>query len=161
MVYIYFNYQSKETQTAIQIVKTIIKQLVSGIEIPEELDSLYKTSFQENTIPGMKELIPLLQSCSNRFSSKYAIFDALDECCDTHKEGILDLFVNLQILGYRLLISGRPPLDASRFSNVSTLEIRATDHDIETYILKKLEERDVRTKIKIGCLELVKGVDGM
>jgi len=161
VVYIYFNYQSKDTQTGVQIARTILKQLISGVEIPEELESLYQKSTQETTNPGMKELMSLLQSCSRRFSSRYAVFDALDECSDTHKEEILDLFVNLQKFGYKLLISGRPPLDAGCFSNVSTIEIRATDHDIETYIMKKLEERDVRPKVKTGCLELVKGVGGM
>ena len=161
MVYIYFNYQSKETQTAVQIARTIVKQLISGVGIPEELESLYKKSTEENTTPGMKEIIPVLELCSRRFSSRYAVFDALDECSDTHKEEILDLFVNLQKFGYKLLISGRPPLDACRLSNVSTIEIRATDQDIETYIMKKLEEREVRPKVRARCLELVKGVGGM
>ena len=146
MVYIYFNYQLKETQTAVQIARTILKQLISDVEIPDELLSLYKKSTEKNTEPGMGELIPLVQSCSRRFSSRYAVFDALDECSDTHKEEILDLFVNLQKFGYKLLISGRPPLDACRFSNVSTTEIKATDHDIETYIMKKLEEQQCPSK---------------
>jgi hypothetical protein len=161
VVYIYFNYQSKDSQTAVQITRTIIKQLVSGLEIPEELESLYTKFTRETTNPGMEELISVLRSCSQRFSSTYAVFDALDECGDRHKEEILDLFVDLQKLGYKLLVSGRPPLDASQLSNVSTFEIRATDYDVEMYIKTKLDKHNVRPKVRTKCLELVKGVSGM
>jgi hypothetical protein len=163
VVYIYFNYQSKDSQTAVQITKTIIKQLVSGLEIPEELESFYKNFTEKTTNPRMEELISVLGPCSRRFSSIYAVFDALDECDDRYKEEILGLFVNLQKRGYKLLISGRPPLDtcACRLNNVSTLEIRATHYDVEMYIKTKLEERDVRPKVRTKCLELVEGVGGM
>jgi hypothetical protein len=161
VVYIYFNYQSKDSHTADQIIRTIIKQLVSGLEIPEELQSFYKKFTRETTNPGMQNLMSILGSCSRRFSSTYAIFDALDECDDSHKEEILNLFEGLQKLGYKLLISGRPPLDICRLSNVSTLEIRAIDSDVELYIKTKLEERGARPKVSSKCLELVKGVNGM
>ena len=163
MVYIYFNYQSKDSQTAVQITRTIIKQLVSGLDIPEELESLYKKFTKKTTDPGMEELISVLGSCSRRFSSTYAVFDALDECGDRHKEEILSLFVNLQKVGYKLLISGRPPLDtcACRLNNVSTLKIQASDYDVEMYIETKLEERKVLPKVRSKCLELVKGIGGM
>jgi len=161
VVYLYFNYQSKDTQTAIQIARTLLKQLISGVEIPEGVKSLYKKSVEANKDPVMEELISLLQSCSRIFSYRYAVFDALDECCDTQKEDILDLFINLQKLDYKLLISGRPPLDSCHFRNVSTIKILATDHDIETYITRQLEKRGVRPMVRTGCLELIKGVDGM
>jgi hypothetical protein len=164
VVYFYFNYQSKETQTAIQIIKIIIKQLISGVDIPENLESLYQKYTYESTTPAIRELLPVLESCSQPFSSRYAVFDALDECSNNHIDEILDLFVQLQKFGYRLLISGRPPMNAcqTRLSTVTTLEILATDNDIKLYITKKLQNHKVKLpQIKTRCLELVKEVDGM
>ena len=146
MVYFYFNYQSKETQTAIQIAKVIIKQLISGVDIPENLESLYNKCTQESTTVTIREFLPVLESCSQSFSSRYAVFDALDECSNNHKGEILDLFVELQTFGYRLLISGRPPMTAcqTHLSTVTMLEILATDNDIKLYITKKLQNQNVK-----------------
>jgi hypothetical protein len=72
------------------------------------------------------------------------------------------LFINLQNFGYKLLISGRPPLDARGLRGVSTIEIRATDQDVETYITKQLEgAEDIKPKVREKFIELVNGVDGM
>ena len=161
VVYYYFNYQSKDLHTAVQIARTILKQLISGVDIPEELESLYKKCIEESKNPDIEELVPILQSCSRKFSSRYAVYDALDECSDMHRSEILNLFGNLQKFGYKLLISGRSPLDPGHFSNVSAIEIRAMDQDIERYIMKNLDEHNARPKVRAGCLELVKVVDGM
>ena len=111
--------------------------------------------------PGMGGLIPVLESCSKKFSSKWAVIDAFDECNDNHKGDILDLFIKLQEFGYKLLISGRPPLEPRNLSNVSRLPIQATDEDIERYIIKELNRRNARPKVRTGCLELAKDVGGM
>ena len=142
--------------------RIILKQLISSQdEIPEELKTLYKSSIRESSEPGIKKLISALESCSRRFSSKYAVFDALDECSDTYKRDILDLFVNLQNVGYKLLISGRLLLEVSRLINVSTLEISPTGDDVERFIIKRLDERHARPKIRTKCLELIGGTGGM
>ena len=163
MVYIYFNYQSRDTQTPVQITRSIIKRLISGLAIPEELTSIYEKFIQEAKDPGMNELIQILELCSRRFSLRFAVFDALDESNDERRKEILDLFVNLQNFGYKLIISGRPPLTECylRLSNVGALEIRTTEKDIEAYIFEKLEHQKVHKKVQAGCLELVKGADGM
>ena len=41
---------------------------------------------------------------------------------------------------------------------MSTLDIQATDDDIKTYIMKQLEESEVRPKDRAVCFELVKDV---
>jgi hypothetical protein len=163
VVYIYFNYQSRDTQSAVQITRTIVKQLISGLEIPEELRSIYEQSLRKDLHLGMKELIPILELCSRRFSSRFAIFDALDECSDMHKNDILDLFVNLQEFGYKLLISGRPPLAECylSLSNACTLEIKAAEKDIKTYIIQKMKDKKAHEKVQPCCLELAKAAGGM
>ena len=111
----------------------------------------------------MKEFILILELCSRKFSSRFALFDALDECSDMHQKDILDLFVNLQKFGYKLLISGRPPLADcySTLSNVCTLEIKATETDVQTYINEKMKDKKVHKKVQPHCLELAKAADGM
>jgi hypothetical protein len=140
--------------------KTIIKQLVSGRDIPENLESLYKKNTQSTT-PDITELRPVLEACSRAFSPRYAIFDAFDECSETLKSEIVDLFIDLQKFGYKLLISGRPPMSAcrSRLSNISILEIMANEEDIKLYITQRLQSQHVSPRVRTGCLELVKKVD--
>ena len=163
VVYIYFNYQSRDTQSAIQITRSIIKQLISCVVIPEDLNSIYEKSIEQAKDPKIQELISILELCSRRFTTRFAVFDALDECSEQHKNEILDLFLDLQKFDYKLLISGRPTLADCHLSlsNVQALEIQATESDIEMYIIHRMKNKKVPKKVHDGCLELVKGANGM
>jgi hypothetical protein len=163
VVYFYFNYESKDSQTALHIKKTIIKQLVAGIDIPQSLESLYHKHISKSTTPDIAELRPVFEACSKPFPSRYAVFDAFDECSDGLKQEIVGLFVDLQKFGYRLLISGRPPMSMSSYqnqlSNVAILDITTKEEDIKVYIMQRLQSQDVSPRVRTGCLELVKDVD--
>ena len=74
----------KATFNPAQIARTIVKQLVSAVEIPEKLELFYKKFQEENPTKGMKEIITILDLCyEDSPSPSDTIFDTLDECCDT------------------------------------------------------------------------------
>ena len=112
----------------------------------------------------MKELIHLIDLCSRKFSSRYAVFDALDECRDACQMEVLRLFVHLQQSGYRLLISSRPHLHKflCQLNDAQTLEIHVNASDLENYITTRLsKEGNISDKFKDKCLGLINDVGGM
>ena len=167
VVYVYFDYKAERTQTTIDVVRSLLKQLLSQFDnLPPELEplyTLYGKSIRTSTRPDITICIRLLASCS-QISSIYAVFDAIDECSDVYQKEVLELFAHLQKSGYRLLISSRPHLYKllHQLSDTETLEICANEADLRNYITTRLnEEGNVSEKFKAKCLELINNVGGM
>ena len=76
---------------------------------------------------------------------------------------MLDLFYHLRVqLDYKLLVSGRHPLDAlQNHLTTTSSEIFANDFDIVMFINAKLEEARVVDPFRTKCLELVNSEGGM
>jgi hypothetical protein len=167
VVYVYFDYKAERTQTRIDIVRILLKQLLSQFDtVPPELESLY-TLYDESictsTNPDITTLTRFLTLCS-QISTIYAIFDAIDECSDVHQMEVLELFAHLQQSGYRLLISSRPHLHESlnQLSDRQSLEVCANESDLRNYIIARLiKEGIVSDKFKAKCLDLINDVGGM
>jgi hypothetical protein len=159
VVYVYFDYPSNRTQTGTNITASLLKQLLSQLEdIPLEIESYYNES--KHTRPSRDTLVRYLTLCSRKFSKLYAVFDAIDESSEVNQNEILTLFADLQKLGYKILVSGRP---GSAFSKLQcglthprVLEIRADDSDLKQYVLSRVKEGIIQKK----CLKLVERVDG-
>jgi len=163
VVYIYFDYNAQKIQTSVNILTNLIRQL-SQSDISPELEALYDQSMRDHIRPDENTFRQLLTSCSQKFSSVYAVFDALDECSESYQKEMLALFTHLQNSAYRLLISFRPHLYELRdkLESTQTLDVSAKDSDLRGYITTRLERKGNRSAhLKDRCTELAKNVDGM
>jgi hypothetical protein len=141
-------------QGAVNLARNV--QLLLNNDIPPDIEALYN----ENKQLGHATVFDLLTSCSQQFSTIYAVFNAVDESKETYHSELLDFFVHLQSLHCKILISGRPgsPLSGIRSKLQShTIEVRANEYDLETYVCSRVHEGRIQNK----CLKLIQKVDGM
>lgn len=163
-MYVYFDYKAQQTQTAIDVARILLKQLVSqSHNLPTDLEALYERSIRSHSNPDLTTFIQFLKTFSQDFPI-YAVFDAMDECVDDCHEPVLALLAELQNYGWRLLISCRPHLQSfqNEWKNIQLFEIMAEESDLENYILATLQkEKNSNVTLETKCLELAKGVQGM
>ncbi|KAI9148367.1 26S proteasome non-ATPase regulatory subunit [Paramyrothecium foliicola] len=121
LAYIYFTYKDAELQTPVNIIASILQQLIS--QSPADAHSLVNLHAQhvgENTRPSVGEIVSLLQDVFRRFSKVYVIVDALDECSDVD--------------------DARPLPDLEKLlDDAIHIEVEASPTDIENYLGQRLE----------------------
>jgi hypothetical protein len=158
IVSVYFDYNSQDTQNAVNLAKSLLNQLLSDpdIPVPEKIETLYNERKQlDKTI-----LFEVLASCSQQFSTVYTIFDAVDESKEAYHLELLDLFVHLQNLRYKIVISGRPGSPLNKIQSKldsKVIEIRANSNDLESYVCARVQEGLLRKL----CIKLIPKADGM
>ena len=160
VVYFYFDYKAPQTHSATSIAANLLKQLLCQSDsIPSQLESLYC----EQKGVDLSIIIQLLTSAAERYSSIYAVFDALDECGDGYRKEALELFAKLQESGYRLLISTRSHLSPENtLKDTCALTIEADQTDLKSYITARLSgERNINKNFTTKCLKLASSVQGM
>lgn len=162
VIYIFFDYKSQQSQGVINIVENLLKQLLSTFDnIPPRVEELYDQWTLTNCRPDQGTLLQLLAMCSQNFSHIYGLFDAVDESSETYHADLVDLFSHLENLGYKLLITGRPGSPLSKLRNTlrnsHTLEIRANQSDIQSYVTSRVAQGVIRTK----SLKLMEKANGM
>ena len=171
IAYFYCNFRRQQEQSPLDILASLLKQLVQGqIHFPEFVKDLYDHHKQKRTRPSSDEITKLLQSVIAGYSRTFIIIDALDECnvSDGGRRRLLSEMVSLQNnTGVSLFATSRfIPEIIKEFEGSVILEIRASDEDVQRYldgdILKLpscvLRSRDLQEKIKD---EIIKAVDGM
>src|SRR5204863_5776363 len=81
VVHVYFDYKDPEGQTPDSIIRCLLKQLLIPSDlIPADLQTLYEDQRRRQHLPDIAILTRLWDSLSSKYSSVYAVFDALDEC---------------------------------------------------------------------------------
>jgi hypothetical protein len=84
VAFIYCNYKEKTNQTAVNLVASLLKQLVQAQSvIPSKLRWLYEQHIGRNTRPTLVECSELLHMELAAYSKVFIIVDALDECDET------------------------------------------------------------------------------
>jgi hypothetical protein len=162
ILHLYFDYKSQQTQTALNIGLKLLTQLLSCLDdIPEELEALYS----RGTKPDLAACKRLLTSLAQKGPNVFAVFDAIDECHDTHQKEVLALFGHLQQSGYRLLISSRPHLLQNlrdQLEDTEVMDIYADESDLKNYIKTRLREKGNKDQhLEYKCLDLASTVQGM
>lgn len=162
ILHLYLDYKSQQSQTAVNIGLNLLKQLLSRLnEIPEELEDLYS----RGTRPDLAVCKRLLTSLNQKVPQIFAVFDAVDECHDSHQKEVLALFGDLQQSGYRLLISSRPhllPNLRDQLTDTESIDIYADESDLKNYIKTRLREKGNKDQnLEHKCLDLTSTVQGM
>ena len=92
--HIYFEYQEQQQQTALAVVASLVKQLLSQIppaEFPKDIETMYRGKKSQH--PSVGDLIKMLLSMPKRFARVFVVCDALDEMDeDEQRVELLPLF---------------------------------------------------------------------
>ncbi|KFY22155.1 hypothetical protein V493_06811 [Pseudogymnoascus sp. VKM F-4281 (FW-2241)] len=152
VAYIYFHYDETKDQTAINIIGSLVRQLLqTRAVIPDQILSLYKEYSKTNRRLNLTNTVKLLHSeCLFRHKT-FIIVDALNECSVNNgtQENVLNVLSRLPPSTHLMLTSRSDIAVVEKIPNAVQLEIRATNTDIATYIETRLKE-DSLLKRHIG-----------
>ncbi|KAJ4244389.1 hypothetical protein NW762_014517 [Fusarium torreyae] len=171
VAYTYCNFRRRNEQRVTDLVANILKQLCEGqpalIALAEDLYLRHNPSRKR---PSLQELGRTLQAVAARYSRTYIVIDALDEC--ETDEGTLMIF--LQELHDLQKVASTNVFATSRFNteimevfhHTVHLNIRASDHDVRTYLNDKMtrlptfvqRKPELQEEIKTKILKSVQGM---
>lgn len=171
IAYIYCNYRRQHEQTIGDMLISLLKQLTQALSaLPDAIKSLYDSHKEMRTRPSLDEILGALHLVVTIYSRVFIVIDALDEYQLSHpyqKTFLSELF-NLQSkCRANLFVTSRfMPEIIKSFQGCMLLEIRASEHDVRSYIdghmshLPSFVGRnpDLQEDVKT---EIVKAVDGM
>jgi len=170
--YFYFDFNNREKQTAVGMLRSTICQMCVPV-LPPEVDSLYTSCGEGTRDPGLQDLLEAFISILRSPRRTYVILDALDECSEWRKL----LSVLTQILAtspdsVRLLVTSRKVSEIAEDllkTPSLVMDLRNTGgltEDINTHVNATLEHDMRLRKWAPGIKEqmhyaIVQGSDGM
>ncbi|KAI9767661.1 MAG: hypothetical protein M1840_005532 [Geoglossum simile] len=172
IAYIYCSYKGQEDQTVVNLIASLLQQLVQrNPVISEKVISLYRSHTQRQSRPTLGEYSSLLQSEICRFSKVFIVIDALDECPEDKgvRESFLAEIHKLQPSIYLFVTSRHISTIERMFEEAAHVEIRASDKDVRMYLEGRIKRegrlaRNVRAdpslkeKIIYTIVEKAKGM---
>ena len=172
VAYVYCNYQRHDEQKPAALLASLLKQLVQErSSVPENVKGLYELHNGKRTRPSVDEISKILHSVISKYSKTFIIIDALDECqaSDGNRDKLLAEIFDLQVKARASLFATSRfiPEIARQFERSVSLEIRASDDDIQRYLDARIPQL-LRSGIsKYAALqdtirrEILNAVDGM
>lgn len=165
---IYFNHKETQVQTLDNLLAGLWRQLIPDQPIGSAYQ-LYQEHAQKKTRPSYNDIQKLFSLALLRFTQVYIILDGVDEYPE-NQWGILA--TDLAGLGptINLLVLSRPHISPAQWlSKPDTLEISASQKDIETYVQAQIQlssrlsqyvKKETGLKEEI-CSKISNTVDGM
>ncbi|KAJ7598909.1 ankyrin repeat-containing domain protein [Mycena floridula] len=134
VVCIFCNYKRQSEQTPVELVATILKQLIQGRPfLSDHIISLHRKLVSQQIRPFFLDLLEALRNELLMYSRVYLVVDAFDECSEATRAKILAVFRTLTEL--RILITSRDISSIAQESEDETrINIRARNEDLRTYI---------------------------
>lgn len=141
IAFFFFDYTQQDEQTIDTFLASLLRQLTAcQSPLPEVVQELYKkhNTQAKRTRPSTEELIGVLNSVAAIYSRIFITIDALDECKlsnDTRPRVLSYIFELRAETKANLFITSRFNEEISEaFSSIPTLEIRASDEDVQKYL---------------------------
>ncbi|KAF7374372.1 Ankyrin [Mycena sanguinolenta] len=133
---IYLNHKETDAHTISDLLGSLCKQLLVNKPIPTAVKELYHYHFPRGTRPSVDEILNSLRSVVVQYAKIYLVVDALDEYPEEGRNTLLE-YLSTIIVGpsiVNLLMTSRPNITLTSFSDVMLLEIQASDDDIRQYV---------------------------
>jgi hypothetical protein len=131
---IYLNHKEADQQPPTKLLAGLWRQLVLDRDIGSIAENLYKQHRGKGTAPSLEEVINVLSSSLKEFSQVFIIVDAMDEYPELQREILLQQLAVMSN-NVNLMITSRPNISPeSSLPNLETLDIEATQEDIQAYI---------------------------
>jgi hypothetical protein len=130
VVYIYFDHEISQTQTALAVAQSFLKQLIPKMDIiPSELFEVYRQCRRNSSLPTVNDMLRGLRWWLGKYQV-YVVVDAIDECDHQNQAQVFELLTALQRGVCRILISSRPRLTSAiraylTITDLSMMEIVA------------------------------------
>ena len=137
---VFCSYADQGNQKTIDLVASILEQLVRIKGVTDELRVICRQHQMRNTRPGLPELSEILQSVFRGFTKAFIVIDALDECPETTRESFLGEIYKLRHLAHLLVTSRHSSSVAHLFPDPLRLEIHASNTDLEMYVRSKTQQ---------------------
>jgi hypothetical protein len=143
LAFIYFDYTNPEQQSALQVFRSIIRQLAhQGETVAPELFSVYQ-SLEEGR-PQLKEMINCVKAISSHFSVTFIVMDSLDNCDDGERSIILNqIRRNLLPTGtFKIFATSKPHIlmIQTYFQDALLIHIRSDPTEIERFVAMRVNE---------------------
>jgi len=171
ITYLYCDFRRQHEQKLGDLLANLLKQLIQRLNsIPDDVQALYKQYKDQPKRPSLDETSSVLHSVSTFYSKVFIVIDALDECqvTDGCRTRLLHEIFNLRARQRASICSTSRfiPEILEKFKECMSLEIRARDADVQTYLTGHmtrlppfvLENPDLQHEIKAT---ISKTVDGM
>ncbi|VZH93263.1 unnamed protein product [Fusarium fujikuroi] len=170
IAYVYCNFQRQNDQTAKDLLASLLKPLLQSLPaMPDSVKPLYEQHRTKESPPSLEDVSSNLLSTAKLFSRVFIIIDALDECraTDGTRTKFLEEIFKLQLHSKaNVFATSRPiPEVKDQFQTSITLEVRATDADVERFLRGHMPQmpgffRQQRLEeLVIG--EIIRSVEGM
>jgi Cdc6-like AAA superfamily ATPase len=158
VTFIYCNYKRQSGQSAKHMLSSILRQIIDiQPGIPKLVQEFYTSHTARRTTPSSDEIEQVLGVVSKGLQGLTIIVDALDECETRARQDLLSAVGSLRRqCKVRLLATSRPlPTVQSHsiFVGKPTLEVKASDEDLEKYIRSRASGLHFRVMSKTDLLE--------
>jgi ankyrin repeat protein len=142
----YFNYKQHYLHTVERILGHTCYQIL--LQKREFLPTVKAHREEEDGQAHQKSLFGLAKTLLFSFEKSFIIFDAFDECDSENAEKIMVLIRKLlvEVPNLRILVTGRHSCQ-SFFQDMPSMEVSATNDDIETYIRSRLPTNGLKTPL--------------
>jgi len=144
----YVDFAAREEQTPTNILGSLLKQIVGGLEkVPDEISRTFQDYKKVIGGRGLRvgEIVKMLQAVTS-LKPTFICVDALDECVERHRPEVLDSL--RQILGEspntRIFLTGRRHIRGELETHLSgkavVLSIKPNSDDIVGYVRMRLSK---------------------
>ncbi|KXH50672.1 hypothetical protein CSIM01_01521 [Colletotrichum simmondsii] len=157
-VYFYFDYTKHSEQGIVEILSTILLQLLQNQDVlSPETQRVVNTWKRTRQVPTEEDFFRMIVSQAELFSTIYLVVDALDECLDSPVENTLAIFLRrCQDLpkNFRMVFTSRPGSHFHRMiSPDHKCEVKADEADVKAYFEKFIENHyNFQKVVENGCI---------
>jgi hypothetical protein len=147
ITYFYFQHDDRGKSNE-KVAMILLRNLVSQAKI---IHPLLHKMFDDNKNaarpPKFDDIVELMISYFQYYTSIFVFFDALDETTEKQKEKVLDLIAWLCRSGMRVFLTSQPHLEArvqqldKQLSTLVPYEIRAQESDLNVFIREELKNK--------------------
>ncbi|KAK5064961.1 hypothetical protein LTR84_000796 [Exophiala bonariae] len=142
VVYFYFDYKLQSDQTPLNVIQTLLHQLLSKFtHVPAQAVELSQAIAKREELPGWDKLTSIFLKICNDTQDVFVVLDALDECDKVANRGPIVKFIQgIKASKARLMVTSRPyPADVTEvLGSCPQLLIEASDSDITAYVQDRI-----------------------
>ncbi len=144
---VYIRHNDPE-QTLHNLTTSLLKQLVQEQEeVPYGLRELYERHYQQNSTPTSEEISEVTRIIIDAYDNVFFIVDALDECSDEIRWGLLEFLRQFQSSTQVMITSRSLDSIGEELENFKLIEIKVHRSDIELFIDDQVQKNKNLRKV--------------
>jgi len=143
VAWLYCDYLAHQGQSATAMLGSILKQLVSIGEMPEDVRQAFRKRFSSRGLRS-SDVVRMLKTAIALFPSVYIFVDALDECTPESRQELLGSLQDVirESPSTRMLFTGRSHVQGEvekYFTRAIIISVSPTNDDIRVYLGARLD----------------------